>query len=186
MPDSYELRSQAQDLVKKEDGVRGLVVGNTVFQHLTFKPKFIPFSARQYLFLKHYSENLNLEEGDAKAFEVACQESGMSPETATRFLEKETTQEWLADMAEREFIKTRWTVPGKVALEYDAIYEGRKQKDKIQLHALDRIAERVWPLQSRSAATPQPKIEININPAAVEEAMRRQKTIEGEIVEESA
>src|SRR5689334_18764579 len=112
---NYELREEAKQLVQAEDGVRGIVVGNDVYDPLLFAPKVVRFSAREYRFLYSYRLGVPIAEAAAKA--------GLSPEAAQRFLEKPDTRAWLEDRAAKDYIKQEWHEPGKWWSEMDRLYQ---------------------------------------------------------------
>lgn len=168
-----EINQEAKDLVRAEDGKRGLVVGNRVFSPHTFSKKIPDFSAREYVFLRHYSLEVPLEEAAAKA-ELAVDE-------ACRFLERPKVQEWLADRALKAYIKQEWEVPGKAYQELDDVYEGRKTCNKSQIEALKMLVARVAPEKRSDDNRSNPSYTFNFGVEAVREAFKRQAAIETEI-----
>lgn len=172
-----ENTSQARELVKSDDGVQGLVVGNTVYDPLLFAPKQIKFTAQQYVFLRHYRLGVSIEEAAGK--------SGLTPDDAVLFLNRPKTREWLEDRALKDHIKNEWEEPGKWYKEGEDVLQGRKEYNKIKLEIWKAFGERVAPVKRQERETQeQPKIVINIDPTAVQEAFRRQSAIEAEIVKE--
>lgn len=110
----------------------------------------------------------------------------MTPEQADRFLDKPMTVAWLQDRAIKDHIKNEWAEPGKWYKEGDDIMEGRKMWSKAQLEVWKAFGERVAPPKRTSDGSTQPKIQINIDPSAVQEAFRRQQAIEAEIMEKAS
>lgn len=170
---------KARELISAEDGCRGLVVGNTVYDPLVFAPKHVKFTAQQYVFLRHYRLGVPLADAAGKA--------GLTPEQAEQFLERPKTVEWLEDRAIKDHIKNEWSEPGKWWKEGDDILSGRKECDKIKLEVWKAFGERIAPVKRDKEPQQQaPKIEINIDPSAVQKAFERQNAIEAEIVKEQS
>lgn len=168
--------AEAKELLKSEDGGGGLVMAGRVFTPHTFSDKLPDFSARQYVFLRHYSLEVPLDEAARKA--------DLSPEQAERFLARKDVREWLADRALKSYIKNEWEVPGKLYKELDDVYEGRKVLErKSQMEALKLLAERVAPPKRSSEGQGPPSYTFNFGADAVRAALDRQKSIEAEIIQ---
>jgi hypothetical protein len=121
---------------------------------------------------------------DGVGFDEAAEKSGLSLVQAERFWKRHDVQEWLADRAEESATLREWSRPEKWAAEGDAMYH----KTKVPKHQIDiwkEFGDRCMPKPSREVAPQQAKIEINIDPSAVQEAFRRQSAIEGQIVKEA-
>lgn len=178
MSDLSQIKEETRKLLNAEDGVKGGLVGNRVYDPLLFAPEVIQFTARQYLFLQAYRLGVPIEDAAAKA--------GMSPESADRFLDKDATKRWLADRATKDHIKNEWDEPGKVYAEADKLYN----TDEVPKHKVDILKEfwdRVVPKPSRNgdkAGTP--NVVINISGEAVKEAFIRKNAIDADIVREQA
>lgn len=179
MPDSYQVREEARQLVKQEDGARGIVVGTDVYEALNFvddiASRVIRFTARQYLFLKHYKLGISLE--------AAAEKAGLTPDAATHFLDKPDTRAWLQDRAMQDHIKNEWAEPSKWWSEGHDVWEGKKAINKNQMEVWREFGKRVCPMSEHGPA--QTKIEINIDPEAIERSKVRRKAIEAQIVLES-
>jgi hypothetical protein len=158
----------------KTDATAPLVVGNTVYDPLTFAPKIVKFSRKQYLFLNTYKLGTPLEEAARKA--------ELSVEQAERFLDKPDVRAWLEDRALMNHIKTEWEEPAKWWSMGNEVLEGKKEMSKIQFGVWENFGDRVAPKKSFNADN-SPKVVININPEAVREAVRRQDAIDGEVVQ---
>lgn len=169
---------QAKELIKLEDGVTGLVVGANVYDPLLFSPDIVKFSAKQYVFLRSYRLGVSLEDAALK--------SGLTKDEAERFLDKPKTKAWLEDRATKDHIKNEWAEPGKWFKEGDDIIEGKKNWSKAQLEVWKAFGERVAPVKKEETHNTKPTIQINIDPSAVQEAFRRQQSIEAEIVREQS
>lgn len=177
MSESYHLREEAKALQKSDDGVRGLVVGNDVYEALNFADestqKILRFTARQYKFLHAYRLGTTLVE--------AANKSGMSPESAERFLKKEDTVLWLNDRALKDHIKNEWGEPGKWYSEMDRLYH-TDEVPKHKIEILKEFGDRVCPKTSRNADSGKTTIEINIDPDAIARSKERRASIDAEIV----
>lgn len=169
---------RARELIESEDGVRGLVVGNTVYDPLLFAPKQVKFTAQQYVFLRNYRLGVPLED--------AAEKAGLTKDQAEQFLARPKTVEWLEDRAIKDHIKNEWAEPGKWWKEGDDALQGRKEFTKIKLEIWKAFGERIAPVKRERDVQQVPKIEINIDPTAVQEAFRRQNAIEAEIVKEQS
>lgn len=172
--DSYT--AQAKELALAEDGLSPLFVGKSVYDPLLFAPKEIKFTAQQYIFLRTYRLGVPIEDAAAKA--------GLTKEQAEAFLDRPKTQEWLHDRAIKDYIKHEWEEPGKWWKEGDAVLNGHKDWSKAQIEVWKAFGERIAPVKKERETQSQPKIEINIDPSAVQEAFRRQNAIEAKLVEE--
>lgn len=168
-----EYTEEAKELLRTEDGAKGLLVRNRVFTPHTFSDELPDFSSRQYVFLRHYSLEVPLDEAADKA--------GMTPEDAERFLERPKVRAWLADRALKAYIKNEWEVPGKVYKELDDVYEGRKPLSKAQTEALKMLAERVAPVKKHSDGEKAPTYTFNFGVEAVKAAFKRQAAIDAEL-----
>lgn len=159
----------------KTDATRPLVVGNDVYDPLTFQPEIVRFSRKQYVFLNAYRMGVPLPEAALKA--------GMTPEAVERFLDKPDTIAWLQDRALQHHIKTEWEEPDKWWTMGNAVLEGKRDFSKAQTEVWKDFGRRIAPVvgEGHGQGT---KIEININPAAVQEAFRRQPVIEAKLVDE--
>jgi hypothetical protein len=163
---------QARELVKTEDATRAIVVGNRVYDPLVFAPTVVQFSTKQYIFLRHYRLGVPLE--------VAAEKADMTPESAERFLEKESTRKWLEDRAAKDYIKNEWNESAKWWQMGDDVLEGKRELTKGQQVVFKEFGDRVVPKKSEGSPGTT-KIEINIDPKAVRDAFVRQEAIEGEI-----
>lgn len=172
MTELKALAEKAREL-SKEDATTGLVIGSTVYDPLLFAPEVVKFSARQYIFLQAYRLGVPLEDAATKA--------NMPVESAERFLKKEDTVKWLKDRALKDHIRNEWAEPARWWAEGDEIFKGKKEFSKAQMVVWQEFGDRICPKQARGDSAP-PKIEINIDPGAVQEAFRRQSAIEADIV----
>lgn len=159
----------------KTDATAPLVVGNTVFDPLTFAPKIVKFSRKQYLFLNNYKLGIPLEEAAAK--------SDLTLEQAERFLDKPDVRAWLEDRALMNHIKTEWEEPAKWWHMGNEVLEGRREFSKSQQVVWENFGDRIVPKKGTPSDS-SPKITININPEAVKEAFKRQESIDTEATNE--
>ena len=158
----------------RTDASQPLVVGNEVYDPLVFEPEVIRFSRKQYIFLNAYRMGTSLEEAAAKA--------NMLPDAAERFLTKDDTVKWLRDRALMDHIKTEWEEPAKWWAMGNEVLEGKRDFSKAQTEVWKDFGRRIAPAASEHGSGS--RIEIHINPAAVQEAFRRNAAIDGQIVKE--
>ena len=159
-------------MVKAEDGVQGLVVGKDVYDPLLFSPSIVRFTAKQYVFLRYYRLGTHIKD--------AAEKAGLTVEQAERFLSRGDVNEWLEDRAIKDHIKKEWEEPGKWWQEGDEVMAGKKVWSKGQLEVWKAFGDRIAPTR-KQADSSSTKIEINIDPSAVQEAFRRQNAIEAEL-----
>lgn len=171
-----EQTEQAKELVKSEDAVRGLVVGNRVYEPLLFAPEIVHFTAKQYIFLHSYRLGVPLEDAATKA--------GLSVESAERFLDKPQTKAWLQDRATKDYIKNEWAEPGKWWQQGDAWLNAPKEQkpNKNDVEIWKEFGKRVQPLSDQGMSVN--KIEINISPDAIQKSKERRKFIDTQLVKE--
>lgn len=164
----------AKDLTAlgRTDATVPLVVGNLVFDPLVFAPEFVKFSRKQYLFLNAYKLGVPLDEAAAKA--------DLTPEQAHRFLDKPQTIAWLKDRALQQHIKTQWEEPGKWWMLGNDVLEGKRDLTKAQQIVFQEFGQRIVPKKGETGHSVT-RIEINIDPKAVSDALIRQEAIEGEL-----
>lgn len=172
IPDKDTIR----DLAKTEP-VHPLVVGNDVYDPLIFQPTLVRFTRKQYLFLNHYRMGVPLAEAAAKA--------EMTSESADRFLAKPDTIAWLQDRALKDHIRDEWQEPSKWWHLGAEVLEGKKHLSKDQQIVYMAFGDRICP-KAKESVGGTPKIVINIDPGAVQEAFRRQNALEAEIVQEKS
>jgi hypothetical protein len=170
------LKEQAKALAKSEDAVRGMVIGSQVYDPLLFAPEVVHFSARQYVFLHKYRLGVSLED--------AATAANMTPEQAERFLDKPSTRAWLKDRAMKDHIKNEWAEPAKWWAKGDewlnAPAEAKPNKNDVEIWK--QFGMRVCPVASDGHGA---KIEININPEAIERSKERRKVVEAQIVSDA-
>lgn len=164
--DSKELTS-----LGRSDGQAPIVVGNDVYDPLTFAPEIIRFTRKQYIFLNAYKLGVPMAE--------ACARSDMTFQQADRFLSRPQTQDWLKDRALMNHIKTEWEEPAKWWEMGNEVLDGKREFNKAQIVVFQEFGHRIVPKRSDSGGMT--KIEINISPDAVRQATVRQEAIEGEL-----
>jgi len=171
-----DVRHQAKELVKSEDGIRGMVIGNQVYDPLLFATDIVKFSARQYVFLQKYRLGVPLEE--------AAEQANLTAEQAERFLDKESTKAWLRDRAEKDHIKNEWAEPAKWWAKGDEWLnaKGEDKPHKNDVEIWKQFGMRVCPVAANGTG---PKIEINIDPDAITRSKERRKFVEAQIVSDS-
>lgn len=156
----------------RTDATTPLVVGNSIYDPLTFAPDIVRFSRKQYHFLNAYKLGVPLSEAAVRA--------DMTVEQAERFLSKSQTIAWLKDRSLMHHIKTEWEEPGKWWAYGNDVLEGRKEMSKAQTVVFQEFGQRTCPKKNPEGHGIT-KIEINIDPKAVSDALIRQEAIDGEI-----
>lgn len=166
-----EYNQAAKDLVASEDGRKGLVVGDRVFSPHQFDSSIPDFSSRQYLFINAYRFGTSIEE--------AAQKADLSVEQAERFLARADVKAWLTDRALKDHIKREWEEPSKWYQIGHEKLEGMRKMDKGDIVIWQEFGKRVAPTRSETHGIT--KIEINIDPQAVKNALDRQSAIDAEL-----
>lgn len=166
------LTDQCKEL-GKTDATHCLVVGNRVYDPLLFAPTVVQFTRKQYLFLNAYRLGVPIEE--------ACLKAELTVDQADRFLKKSETVKWLEDRALKDHIKNEWQEPGKWWAYGNDVLEGTKQLTKAQIVVFQEFGHRICPKKNPDATGSITKIEINIDPNSVKDALIRQQAIDGEI-----
>ncbi len=165
-------------LVKANDGAKGVVVGNQVYEPLTFAPQIVRFTRKQYLFLHHYRLGIPLEQ--------AAEKADMAAQTAIHFLEKEDTIAWLTDRAAKDHIRNEWQEPGKWWEMGNEVLEGRKHLSKDQQVVYMAFGERIAPKPKIVEDNSKTTINFNFTAEDVKEAFKRQESIDAELIQEKA
>jgi hypothetical protein len=168
-PDRQEIMA-----LGKTDATRALVVGNSVYDPLVFSRRLVCFSRRQYLFLNAYRLGTTLAEAAAKA--------DMTMEQAERFLRRPMTRAWMEDRAKKDYIRNEWHESNKWWEMGNDVLEGKKHLAKDQQVVYLEFGKRVCPESKASPDSSKgPTINFNFGPEAVQEAFRRQASIEAEL-----
>lgn len=171
MPD---LSRKAIEGLGNTDATRALVMGNSVYDPLLFSRQLVCFSRRQYLFLNAYRLGVPLHEAAAKA--------GMDVAKAERFLKRPNTRKWIADRAQKDYIRNEWHESNKWWELGHEVLEGKKHLSKDQQVVYLEFGKRVCPeSKSQPEVNKGPTIHFNFGADAVKEAFRRQESIETEI-----
>lgn len=173
MQDRYQDYQDTKALVEENES-KPLMVAGRVYEALAFSPEIVPFTNAQYRFLHAYRLGVPIEEAALK--------SNLSTDQVERFLAKPKTIAWLQDRAMKDHIKMEWSEPGKWYSEMNRLYEA----DDVPKHKIDILKEfgdRVCPKASRNAeSSGTTRIEITIDPGALEKSKARRQSIEAEIV----
>lgn len=158
----------------KTDGTKVLIVGNRVYDASQLVPSVVHFTRSQYLFLQNYRLGITIDE--------AAQKANMTAQEAENFLARPKTISWLQDRAVKDHIRNEWAEGGKWWEMGNDCLEGKKHLSKDQQVVFMAFGERVCP-KPRIDAEQQGKTVINFNFSAedVQEAKRRQKSIETEL-----
>lgn len=152
-----------------------LRVRQDVYVPLVFtKGKFLCFKRKHLLFLDAFKPGVPL----AKAAEAA----GLSEHQAMKFLRRKDVRAWMHDLSKEAAIQRDWDRPAKWWKMGDDILNRRMPCDEATLEVWREFGARVAPKPSRNAQViTENKIEINIDPGAVDKAMARQRAIDAEI-----
>lgn len=140
--------------------------------------KLLRVTKKHVAFLYHYG-------CDGMPFEKAAQEAGLTLEQANRFWRRPDVQEWLEDRAREAMAIREWSRPEKWYAEGEKILSGEKEPTRAQLIVWQEFGDRAIPKPTRETNKEAPKVVINIDPSAVQEAMRRQTAIEAQIVKDT-
>ena len=160
--------------VARVDGAPVLVIGKRVYDASSLIPSVRHFTRQQYLFLNAYRFGVPLEEAALK--------SGLAPDEAERFLDRPKTVAWLQDRALKDHIREEWEEPAKWWSYGSEVLEGTREFSKAQIEVWKDFGRRVAPAREAHGEG-ETKIQINIDPGAVQEAFRRQKAIDAEIAQ---
>jgi len=161
----------------KTDATRALVVGNSVYDPLVFSRRLVHFSRRQYLFLNAYRLGVSLSEAASK--------SDMTVEQAERFLKRPMTRAWMEDRAKKDYIRNEWHESNKWWEMGNDVLEGKRHLAKDQQVVYLEFGKRVCPESKSSSESKGTTINFNFGPEAVQEAFRRQASIEAELSNDS-
>lgn len=170
---------QSQTSLERTHTRRALVRRDDVFVPLIFhKNKFVRFKHKHLLFLNAWKENVPLEK--------AANNANLTVQQARSFLARKDVREWLADLSQEAAIKRDWDRPEKWYAKGEALMNAPTVPDHV-IKVWQEFGDRAVPKPSRNAPFErQTKIEININPAAVDRAFVRQAAIDAEIAKEAA
>lgn len=150
------------------------LIGNRVVDRLLTTDKVIDLPRQKYLFLQLRRRDVSLEDAAVKAkLDLKDAQDFESTPLAQEYLQDRLTASILAEEAKDQ---DRWWI------RLHSIVEGKIPVTREQMDAMKLAGARIAPTSEGQAATN--RIEINIDPTAVQEAFRRQNAIEAQIVEE--
>lgn len=155
------------------DATKAVVVGGSVYDPLLFSRQLIRFSRRQYLFLNAYRCGVSVAD--------AARKSEMSVQQAEWFLKRPNTKKWLADRAQKDYIRNEWHESNKWWEMGNECLEGKRHLSKDQQVVYLEFGKRVCPEIKQVEKSTGPTINFNFGPEAVQEAFRRQQAIETEL-----
>jgi hypothetical protein len=132
---------------------------------------------KQLTLLSHLQEGVSIAEAAAK--------SELSESQAIYFLKRRDVQEWLQNKAKQEAIIRDWT-PGKWFEFGQKVLDAPEGVEipKSKIEVWREFGDRCVPKPSRNGEQTGPRVEININLDEARAALKRQETIEGQIVAE--
>lgn len=159
----------------KTDASQPAVVGRYVIDPLVMSDGEVKFSWRQYRFANLYRKSLDLD--------AACAESGMTKDSALRFLRRPDVDRWMGDRQLMANAKRRWSAEGR----WEAEGEKMAAQEVVPKHRIEiwkEFGERYAPKPSRGVDNnlTTNRISINIAPEAIAAFREREKAVEAEIV----
>ncbi len=143
-----------------------------------FDAKIFTFRPNELRFLKEYGPETSIEDAAKKA--------GLSVQFAEKMLRRKSVQEFLQDKFQQIAIQNGWTVERWFA-EGDKVWQGKRFVTREQLDIWKEFGARILP-KARSAGggdANQDKPQITINIGAVDEAFKRQQSIQAELLQGS-
>lgn len=157
----------------KTDQSKPLIVGNRVFDKLLTTEDITAFTRRKYHLLQLLRRGVPIEE--------AAQKSDVPLDEAVTFQESPKAQEYLRDrelaaiLAEEAQDSDRWW------LRVEAVLSGQMQLNKGQTETLKEAGKRVAPISESHGSGPT-KIEIHIDPEALERYRAKRKAIDAQVI----
>ena len=111
-----------------------------------------------------------------------CNKLQITEDEAIRIMRRKKSRDYLAELETMDAELIARSAKQRVAYEMLEVWDGKKEKNREQMEAGKEWWARVWPRPEKVNASGSEKLEININLTQVEEALRRQETIEAELV----
>lgn len=167
MTQEQEIKAMAK---AKENGVA--IVGNQVYEGSKYASDLLHFTRQKYLLLNHYHAGMPLQEAADKVH--------MELDKASEFIDSPKAVKWLEREAVKDYARQKWADGGEWVVMGDDCLEGKKHLSKDQQIVFQAFGDRFLP-KSKEASQVQPKIVINIDAGAVQDAMRRQNAIDAEL-----
>ncbi len=154
-----------------------VIVGNRVFDVLPTTHELVDFTRAKYLLLQLLWRGASLEEAVTK--------TGLSEEEVLAFKESPKAKHYLQKkelasiMAEEAKDPNRWWATAQ------SVLEGSYTLNKGQMVVFQSVGDRVAPKKNESdLERSKTVINFNFSPEAVQEAFKRQESIEAELVRE--
>lgn len=177
-----DLTRQNLQSVGRTDATAPAIVGRFVFEKVVFphgSTRQVCFTRKQYLFANVFRQSMDLGS--------ACETSGLTREQALRFIKRPDVVVWMNSREQMDMTKRHWSAPEKWWSEGNRMFEDPVVSPKLKVEIWKEFGDRACPKPTRDPNQNQsPKVVINIDPGAVQEAFRRQQSIEAQIVKESA
>jgi hypothetical protein len=139
-----------------------------------FGEQIFSFRPNEMRFLKEYGPDVSLEDAAKKA--------GVTVEFAGRMLKRRPVREFLADKFQQIAVQHGWTVERWFS-EGDKVWRGQRAITREQLDIWKEFGARILPKKAAGADGGQEKTQITINIGAVDEAFKRQKAIEAQLLD---
>lgn len=155
---------------------KGKLIRGVVWMPSTKSDKIrYPFRPKEIRFLHAYVNNVPIDE--------ICSLLNIKPEDAQKLLLRKKTKDYLQELSEMDAEVLTRSARTKIAKELLDVWDGKVLKSKQQLEAGKEFWSRVWPKPADGVkGGSEGKLEVHINVTALQEAVKRQEILEGEIV----
>lgn len=161
----------------RDQPIHPTIVGNRVFDVLPTTQELVSFPSRKkYLLLQLLWRGLSIEE--------AADKSGLSLEDAVSYADTEKAKDYLrrkelaAIIAEEMRSQDNWLV------EAHQVRAGDKVLNKGQMVVFQAVGDRVAPKKTEDIEKPKVTINFNFSPESVQDAFKRQASIDAQLAEE--
>lgn len=136
--------------------------------------RLYPFKPKEIRFLHAYASGASLSDILTKL--------NISEDEASRLLKRKRCQDYLSELDEMDAEMLARTAKGRIAKDILDVWDGKSKKSKEQLETAKELWSRIWPKPTGTVHSGSEKLEVNINIGKLEEAVKRQETIEAQIV----
>lgn len=136
-----------------------------------------PFKPKEIRFLHAYASGASIPE--------ICAKLNLTEDQVKKLLKRKRSQDYLSELDEMDAEVLARTAKSRVAKEILDVWDGKTSKNKGQLEAAKELWSRVWPKPISNSQSNSDKLEVNINIGKLQEAVKRQETIEAQIVTDS-
>lgn len=157
----------------KTDQSKPLIVGNRVFDKLLTTEDITAFTRRKYHLLQLLRRGIPIEE--------AAQKSDVPVDEAITFRDSPKAQEYLRDRELAAILAEEAQDPDRWWVRAEAVLSGEMQLSKGQTEVFKETGKRAVPL-AESHGIGQTKIEIHIDPEAIERYREKRKAIDAQVI----